>query len=140
MVGVLLVMFRRVSPNQKQEWFGIGVYGNSGTGPLTSREHFSRKKADAEDAGTREAQRFFTFNANEAEASSAEEGTTPTESIIPPTPGSPAGAKYEEASLGTHIGLIALSVFLGYLLNLSLKYVELNREFLRNHHLISGIR
>jgi Na+/glutamate symporter len=46
----------------------------------------------------------------------------------------------EEAALGTHIGLIALSVFVGYLLNLSLKFVELNREFLRNHHLISGIR
>lgn len=43
----------------------------------------------------------------------------------------------EDAALGSHIALIALSVFLGYLLNLSLKYLELNREFLRNHHLIS---
>jgi hypothetical protein len=29
----------------------------------------------------------------------------------------------EEATLGSHIGLIALSVFFGYLLNLSLKYL-----------------
>jgi hypothetical protein len=36
--------------------------------------------------------------------------------------------------------LLLSQVFLGYLLNLSLKYLELNREFLRNHHLISGIR
>lgn len=51
------------------------------------------------------------------------------------TPPSQTGG--EDAALGSHIALIALSVFLGYLLNLSLKYLELNREFLRNHHLIS---
>ena len=59
-------------------------------------------------------------------------------------PGAAGGPHYhppppqgEDAALGSHIALIALSVFLGYLLNLSLKYLELNREFLRNHHLIS---
>lgn len=76
-------------------------------------------------------------------------GNSPTGSVVG---GKPAGgrgragssllktAAGEEAALGTHIGLIALSVFLGYLLNLALKALELNREFLRNHHLISGIR
>ncbi|EWM28433.1 hypothetical protein Naga_101843g1 [Nannochloropsis gaditana] len=54
--------------------------------------------------------------------------------------GGPLFSAGEEATLGSHIGLIALSVFFGYLLNLSLKYLELNRPFLRNHHLVSGIR
>lgn len=42
LVGVLLVIFRRVSPNRKQEWLGVGAYGTKDTGPLTNREHFSR--------------------------------------------------------------------------------------------------
>jgi hypothetical protein len=166
-VGVLLVIFRRVSPNRKQEWLGVGAYGTKDSGPLTSREHFSRN-VPSEGEGVAMQRRIFSFQTLEDQQAAAASGAADTDtdnegptggaisggeegrgaggasSTSAATAGGGGGGKVarqgEEAALGTHIGLIALSVFVGYLLNLSLKFVELNREFLRNHHLISGIR
>ena len=75
-VGVLLTIFRRVSPNQKQEWFGVGVYGTKDGGPLTSKEHFSRAVApEGETATALQQRRIFSF-AN-LEAAATEDRDTP---------------------------------------------------------------